>query len=83
MQLQSKNTKDDSLKHQTLIDCGDKWRKFKYYLYSNFVEPNLDHPDLLQNPPEMYSFITKQQWADFVAQRLDTNFKVISVPLCI
>ena len=38
--------------------------------------PHKDEPQLLQVPPEKYSFIDQHHWAEFVRSRLYETFQV-------
>nr|XP_048326671.1 uncharacterized protein LOC112489836 [Ziziphus jujuba var. spinosa] len=66
--------KDESLRKRTLQNCGNKWRKFKSKLYTQYVYPYLKTPEVFENPPGKYVFITQEAWNEFLGQRLDPEF---------
>ncbi|ESR33678.1 hypothetical protein CICLE_v10007137mg, partial [Citrus x clementina] len=65
---------DDRFKRQCLQIGGSSFRSFRYNL-TRHVKKYKAHPNLLRNPPLLYSFIQKCHWDAFVNDRLSKEFK--------
>ncbi|TYJ99710.1 putative serine/threonine-protein kinase nek2 [Cucumis melo var. makuwa] len=48
--------------------------EFKNWLTTKYIMPHKDEPQLLQVPPEKYSFIEQNHWEEFVRSRLSETF---------
>ncbi|KAE8648270.1 hypothetical protein Csa_017799, partial [Cucumis sativus] len=55
--------------------AGISFRQFKCWLTTKYIMPHKDEPQLLQVPPEKYSFIDQHHWAEFVRSRLCETFQ--------
>lgn len=67
-------------KHKVLASAADKWRIFKSKLTTKIILPLKDEPELLVEPPPMYS-ITKRDWTAFVKSRLTDEWEVMLLAL--
>ncbi|KAL4017143.1 hypothetical protein IC575_024818 [Cucumis melo] len=58
-----------------LQTAGISFRQFKNWLTTKYIIPHKDEPQLLQVPPEKYSFIEQNHWEEFVRSRLSETFQ--------
>ncbi|KAA0054991.1 putative serine/threonine-protein kinase nek2 [Cucumis melo var. makuwa] len=58
-----------------LKTAGISFRQFKNWLTTKYIMPHKDEPQLLQVPPEKYSFIEQNHWEEFVRSRLSEIFQ--------
>ncbi|KAL0557055.1 hypothetical protein IC582_005573 [Cucumis melo] len=49
--------------------------EFKNWLTTKYIMPHKDEPQLLEVPPEKYSFIEQNHWEEFVRSRLSETFQ--------
>ncbi|VFQ94256.1 unnamed protein product [Cuscuta campestris] len=57
-----------------LQSANSKWKQFKSTLTCKYILPFRDEPERLRNPPEDFSFLEKNHWDIFVADRLSPEF---------
>ncbi|KAL5728871.1 hypothetical protein ACHQM5_001901 [Ranunculus cassubicifolius] len=68
----------DSKRKKIVLSCiGFKWKTFKTNLYTTYILPFKDQPELLKNPPEQYGFIKQEHWKEFVRLRFSEEFQNI------
>ncbi|KAI5350569.1 hypothetical protein L3X38_003460 [Prunus dulcis] len=60
-----------------LSSTAKKWKDFKSTLTRQFILPFTKDKEKLKEPPQLYNFIEKSQWATFVASRLSPEFEVV------
>ncbi|KAL0560147.1 hypothetical protein IC582_000541 [Cucumis melo] len=58
-----------------LQTAGISFRQFKNWPTTKYIIPHKDEPQLLQVPPEKYSFIEQNHWEEFVRSRLLETFQ--------
>ncbi|KAL0533249.1 hypothetical protein IC582_030465 [Cucumis melo] len=51
--------------------------EFKNWPTTKYIIPHKDEPQLLQVPPEKYSFIEQNHWEEFVRSRLSETFQFV------
>ncbi|KAL0561594.1 hypothetical protein IC582_002028 [Cucumis melo] len=56
--------------------AGISFLQFKNWLTMKYTMSRKDKPQLLQVPPEKYSFIEQNHWEEFVRLRLSETFQV-------
>ncbi|KAL4011514.1 hypothetical protein IC575_028574 [Cucumis melo] len=56
--------------------AGISFRQFKNWLTTKYIMSNKNEPQLLQVPPEKYSFIEQNQWEEFARSKLSELFQV-------
>lgn len=62
---------------KTVLKCAAaKWRQFKTNLNKKFVRPNVGQKKKLRKPPKQYAFVGKEQWKNFVGQRITNEWMV-------
>ncbi|VFQ83040.1 unnamed protein product [Cuscuta campestris] len=57
-----------------LQSANSKWKQFKSTLTCKYILPFRDEPERLRTPPEDFSFLEKNHWDIFVADRLSPEF---------
>ncbi|KAL0544698.1 hypothetical protein IC582_019817 [Cucumis melo] len=67
---------DPRSRKNVLQTAGISFRQFKNWLTTKYIIPHKDEPQLLQVPPEKYSFIEQNHWEEFVRSRLSETFQV-------
>ncbi|KAL0560369.1 hypothetical protein IC582_000770 [Cucumis melo] len=67
---------DPRSRKNVLQIAGISFRQFKNWLTTKYIIPQKDEPQLLQVPPEKYSFIEQNHWEEFVRSRLYETFQV-------
>ncbi|KAL0546636.1 hypothetical protein IC582_016548 [Cucumis melo] len=66
---------DPRSRKNVLQTAGISFRQFKNWLTTKYIIPHKDEPQLLQVPPEKYSFIEQNHWEEFVRSRLSETFQ--------
>ncbi|KAL0540274.1 hypothetical protein IC582_024508 [Cucumis melo] len=66
---------DPRSRKNVLQTAGISFRQFKNWLTTKYIIPHKDKPQLLQVPPEKYSFIEQNHWEEFVRSRLSETFQ--------
>ncbi|KAA0062148.1 putative serine/threonine-protein kinase nek2 [Cucumis melo var. makuwa] len=66
---------DPRSRKNVLQTAGISFRQFKNWLTMKYIMPHKDEPQLLQVPPEKYSFIEQNQWKELVRSRLSETFQ--------
>ncbi|KAA0066650.1 transposase [Cucumis melo var. makuwa] len=66
---------DPRSRQNVLQTAGISFRQFKNWLTTKYIIPHKDEPQLLQVPPEKYSFIEQNHWEEFVRSRLSKTFQ--------
>ncbi|KAA0046781.1 putative serine/threonine-protein kinase nek2 [Cucumis melo var. makuwa] len=66
---------DPRYRKKVLQTAGISFRQFKNWLTTKYIMPHKDEPQLLQVPPEKYSFIEQNHWEEFVRSRLFETFQ--------
>ncbi|KAA0054809.1 putative serine/threonine-protein kinase nek2 [Cucumis melo var. makuwa] len=66
---------DPRSRENVLQTAGISFRQFKNWLTTKYIMPHKDAPQLLQVPPEKYSFIEQNHWEEFVRSRLSETFQ--------
>ncbi|KAL4013604.1 hypothetical protein IC575_025776 [Cucumis melo] len=67
---------DPRSRKYVLQTAGISFHQFKNWLTTKYILPHKDEPQLLQVPPEKYSFIEQNHWEEFVRSRLSETFQV-------
>ncbi|KAL0537407.1 hypothetical protein IC582_026385 [Cucumis melo] len=67
---------DPRSRKNVLQTVGISFRQFKNWLTTKYIMPHKDEPQLLQVPPEKYTFIEQNHWEEFVRPRLFETFQV-------
>uniref|UniRef100_A0A9I9EJ28 Uncharacterized protein n=1 Tax=Cucumis melo TaxID=3656 RepID=A0A9I9EJ28_CUCME len=68
---------DPRSRKNILQTAGISFRHFKNWPTTKYIIPHKDEPQLLQVPPEKYSFIEQNHWEEFVRSRLSETFQVL------
>ncbi|KAA0066215.1 putative serine/threonine-protein kinase nek2 [Cucumis melo var. makuwa] len=68
---------DPRSRKNVLQTAGISFRQFKNWLTTKYIIPHKDEPQLLQVPPEKYSFIEQNHWEEFVRSRLSETFQFV------
>ncbi|KAA0040331.1 putative serine/threonine-protein kinase nek2 [Cucumis melo var. makuwa] len=66
---------DPRSRKNILQTAGISFRQFKNWLTTKYIILHKDEPQLLQVPPEKYSFIEQNHWEEFVSSRLSETFQ--------
>ncbi|TYK29669.1 putative polyprotein [Cucumis melo var. makuwa] len=66
---------DPRSRKNVLQTAGISFRQFKNWLTTKYIMAHKDAPQLLQVPPEKYSFIEQNHWEEFVRSRLSETFQ--------
>ncbi|XP_050939199.1 uncharacterized protein LOC127148860 [Cucumis melo] len=66
---------DPRSRKNVLQTAGISFRQFKNWLTTKYIIPHKNEPQLLQVPPEKYSFIEQNHWEEFVRSRLSETFQ--------
>ncbi|KAL0541536.1 hypothetical protein IC582_021588 [Cucumis melo] len=66
---------DPRSRKNVLQTAGISFRQFKNWITTKYIIPHKDEPQLLQVPPEKYSFIEQNHWEEFVRSRLSETFQ--------
>ncbi|KAL0556781.1 hypothetical protein IC582_005297 [Cucumis melo] len=66
---------DPRSRKNVLQIAGILFRQFKNWLTTKYIIPHKDEPQLLQVPPEKYSFIEQNHWEEFIRSRLSETFQ--------
>ncbi|KAA0048294.1 putative serine/threonine-protein kinase nek2 [Cucumis melo var. makuwa] len=66
---------DPRSRKNVLQTAGIPFCQFKNWLTTKYIIPHKDEPQLLQVPPEKYSFIEQNHWEEFVRLRLSETFQ--------
>ncbi|KAA0055505.1 putative serine/threonine-protein kinase nek2 [Cucumis melo var. makuwa] len=66
---------DPRSRKNVLQTAGISFRQFKNWLTTKYIILHKDEPQLLQVPPEKYSFIDQNHWEEFVRSRLSETFQ--------
>ncbi|KAA0059165.1 uncharacterized protein E6C27_scaffold430G00850 [Cucumis melo var. makuwa] len=66
---------DPRSRKNVLQTAGISFCQFKNWLTTKYIIPHKDEPQLLQVPPEKYSFIEQNHWEEFVRSRLLETFQ--------
>ncbi|KAA0050657.1 putative serine/threonine-protein kinase nek2 [Cucumis melo var. makuwa] len=66
---------DPRSRKNVLQTAGISFRQFKNWLTTKYIITHKDEPQLLQVPPEKYSFIEQNHWEEFVRSRLSETFQ--------
>ncbi|VFQ73125.1 unnamed protein product [Cuscuta campestris] len=59
---------------KAVTSANSKWKQFKSTLTCKYILPFRDEPERLRTPPEDFSFLEKNHWDIFVADRLSPEF---------
>ncbi|KAL0553572.1 hypothetical protein IC582_007472 [Cucumis melo] len=68
---------DPRSRKNVLQTAGISFRQFKNWLTTKYIIPHKNEPQLLQVPPEKYSFIEQNHWEEFVRSRLSETFQFV------
>ncbi|KAL0554376.1 hypothetical protein IC582_008295 [Cucumis melo] len=68
---------DPRSRKNVLQTAGILFCQFKNWLTTKYIIPHKDEPQLLQVPPEKYSFIEQNHWEEFVRSRLSKTFQFV------
>ncbi|KAL4033084.1 hypothetical protein IC575_006169 [Cucumis melo] len=68
---------DPRSRKNVLQIAGILFRQFKNWLTTKYIIPHKDEPQLLQVPPEKYSFIEQNHWEEFIRSRLSETFQFV------
>ncbi|KAA0058914.1 putative serine/threonine-protein kinase nek2 [Cucumis melo var. makuwa] len=66
---------DPRSRKNVLQTASISFHQFKNWLTTKYIIPHKDEPQLLQVPPEKYSFIEQNHWEEFVRSRLSETFQ--------
>ncbi|KAL0544363.1 hypothetical protein IC582_019477 [Cucumis melo] len=67
---------DPRSRKNILQTASISFRQFKNWITTKYIMPHKDDLQLLQAPPEKYSFIEQNHWEEFVRSRLSETFQV-------
>ena len=71
----------DESESMVLKSAGTKWRQFKSNLTSDHVMPYIGQKKKLMKPPKQYTFVGKEVWRRFVAQRTSKEWQVLNLTM--
>uniref|UniRef100_A0A9I9EGA9 Serine/threonine-protein kinase nek2 n=1 Tax=Cucumis melo TaxID=3656 RepID=A0A9I9EGA9_CUCME len=66
---------DPRSRKNILQTASISFRQFKNWITTKYIMPHKDDLQLLQAPPEKYSFIEQNHWEEFVRSRLSETFQ--------
>ncbi|KAL3618331.1 hypothetical protein CASFOL_038652 [Castilleja foliolosa] len=61
-----------------LLSASKKWSDFKHILTSEHLFTNTEKTQIQTEPPQEFSFIDRDTWAEFIQQRCSSEFQEIS-----